>query len=60
MASSYSERDQEDGSIVVRRAARFTSEDVYRALFEDPPALRTLAELRRGVREHIKSRHARR
>jgi len=60
MAISYSAQDQEDGHIVVRRAPRFTSEDVHRALFEAPPELRALAELRRGVQEHVKSRHARR
>jgi hypothetical protein len=59
MAISCSERDQGDGKIVVRRATRYTSEDLHRALFEEPPAPRTLAELRQGVREHIKSRHAR-
>jgi antitoxin PrlF len=53
---------EEDGEkIVVRRAGRFTSEDINRALFPDgPPQSRTLAELKEGVRRHVKSRHARR
>ncbi len=59
MASSPSEQTQEDGNIVVRRAALFTSEDLHRALFEAPPIPRTLAELKQGVREHVKGRHTR-
>ncbi|HEY4563234.1 MAG TPA: AbrB/MazE/SpoVT family DNA-binding domain-containing protein [Thermoanaerobaculia bacterium] len=57
---SILEWTEEDGHIVVRRAARFTSEDVHRALFEVPPAPRTLTELRRGVQEHAKSHYTRR
>lgn len=49
---------EEDGHIVARRAARFTSEDIHRAIFEDSPAPRTLAELRRGVQEYVKSRRS--
>jgi antitoxin PrlF len=53
---------EEDGErMVVRRAGRYTSEDVGRTLFPDgPPPHRTLAELKEGVRRHIKGRHARR
>ena len=38
----------EGESIVVRRAGRYTSEDVRRALFEKAPEPRTLEELKRG------------
>lgn len=52
---------EEDGErIVVRRAGRYTSEDVHRALFEKPPEPRTLEELKEGVRQSIRDRHARR
>lgn len=48
----------EDGEkIVVRRAGRYSSEDVHRALFPAPPKSRTLAELKEGVRRHIARRH---
>ncbi|MEO8601117.1 MAG: AbrB/MazE/SpoVT family DNA-binding domain-containing protein [bacterium] len=52
----------EDGDqVVVRRAGRFTSEDVHHAVFGDtPPRPRRLDELRDGVRQHIAKRHARR
>jgi bifunctional DNA-binding transcriptional regulator/antitoxin component of YhaV-PrlF toxin-antitoxin module len=52
---------EEDGErIIVRRAARYTSEDLHRALFEEPPEPRTLEELDAGVEQAIRDRHARR
>jgi AbrB family looped-hinge helix DNA binding protein len=52
---------EEDGEkIVVRRAGRYTSEDVHKALFETAPEPRTLKELKAGVRQYMKTRHARR
>jgi antitoxin PrlF len=46
--------------IVVRRAGRFSSEEVHRALFAEAPPPRTLEELKEGVRRNVRSRHARR
>lgn len=58
---SVLEWDEEDDKIVVRRAGRYTSEDIHRALFpEGPPKPRTLEELKDGIRRHIRNRHARR
>jgi AbrB family looped-hinge helix DNA binding protein len=54
------EWEQEGERIVVRRAGRYSSEDVHRALFEDQPKPRTLEELKEGVRQSVKTRHARR
>lgn len=54
------EWDEEDGEIVVRRAGRHTSEDIHRALFARPPKAKSVAEMREGVRKHIKRKHARR
>jgi AbrB family looped-hinge helix DNA binding protein len=57
VAGSTIEWDEEDGDIVVRRARRHSSEDVHRALFPDaPPAPRTLAELKEGIRERARRR----
>jgi AbrB family looped-hinge helix DNA binding protein len=44
--------------MVVRRAGRYTSEDVHEALFEEAPEPKTLEELKEGVRRYVKSRHA--
>ncbi|MES1244103.1 MAG: AbrB/MazE/SpoVT family DNA-binding domain-containing protein [Acidobacteriota bacterium] len=52
---------EEDGErMVVRRAGRYTSEDVHQALFEEAPEPRTLEELKEGVGRYVKSRNARR
>lgn len=51
---------EEGESIVIRRAGRYTSEDVHRALFpRRPPEARTVAEMNAGVRRYLKERHAR-
>jgi hypothetical protein len=54
------EWEEEGEKIVVRRAGRYTSEDVHRALFPEAPQPRALEELKEGVRKSVKSRHARR
>ena len=54
------EWDEEGENIVVRRAGRFVSTDVHAALFSSPPRRRSLEELKSGIREHVKRRHARR
>ena len=55
------EWDEEEGKIVVRRASRYTSEDLHRALFpKGAPKPRPLEELKRGVGLYIRGRHARR
>ena len=52
---------ESDGDIVVvRRAGRYSSEDVHAALFAKPPARQTLRALKNGIRTAIRARHARR
>ena len=58
-AGSVIEWDLRGESVVVRRAARQSSEDVHRALFPKPAPARTLVEIKEGVRSHVRSRHAR-
>lgn len=55
---SVLEWDQEGNTIVVRRAGRFTSEDIHRALFKAPAKPRTLGELKEGIRNHMRRKHA--
>jgi AbrB family looped-hinge helix DNA binding protein len=58
---SVLEWDQDGEQVVVRRAGRFTSEDVHRAVFaKRPPEPKRLAELREGVGRYVRERHARR
>jgi AbrB family looped-hinge helix DNA binding protein len=58
---SVLEWEEEGNRFVVRRAGRYSSTDIHDSLFSRRrgPA-RTLAELKEGLRSHIKSRHARR
>ena len=58
---SVLEWDEQGETIVVRKAGRYTSEDVHRAVFlRGPTTPRTLDQLKAGLRRHVKRRHARR
>lgn len=57
---SVLEWDEEGGQIVVRRASKFSSEDIHRAIFPKAPRARSLEELKAGVGRYMKRRHARR
>lgn len=58
---SIIEWHEADGEFVVRRAGKVTSQEIHRALFPDgPPPARTLDELKQGVAEAVRRRHARR
>ncbi|MBI4887912.1 MAG: AbrB/MazE/SpoVT family DNA-binding domain-containing protein [Acidobacteria bacterium] len=56
---SVLEWDEEGGRIVVRKAGRYTSEDIHGLLFARTPKPRTVARLKRGIRQYIGKRHAR-
>ncbi len=52
---------EEGGRVVVRRAGRYSSEEVCRALFPAGPSKpKSLQELKEGVRKAVRARHARR
>lgn len=58
---SVLEWDEHEGAVVVRKVSRFTSEDLHRAAFGDAvPEKRTLDQLKQGIAEHLKAKHARR
>jgi antitoxin PrlF len=47
--------------VFVRRVGRYSWEDIHRALFPDgPPKPRTLEELKEGISQYIREKHARR
>ena len=57
---SVLEWDEDGEKIVVRRSARYTSEDIHRAVFpQGRPGSRTLGELKEGIRRHVRQRDAR-
>jgi len=57
---SVLEWEQDGERIVVRRAGRYTSEDLHRALFDKPPKPLTLDEIDDAIREAVMRRYARR
>ena len=58
---SMLEWEEDADKIVVRRAGQYSFEDIHRALFGDrPPKRRSLEELKQGVADYIRKRHARR
>lgn len=57
---SVLEWDEEDNNIIVRRAGKFSSEDIHKALFgAKTPETRTLAEMKEGIRSHVRKHFAR-
>lgn len=57
---SVIEWDADGEQIVVRRMGRYSSKDIHKALFPmGPPKRRSLAELKEGIRQRMRTRHAR-
>jgi AbrB family looped-hinge helix DNA binding protein len=51
---------EEDGDrMIVRRAGKFSSEDIHAAVFKGPPKAKSLDEMKAGVRRYLKTKHAR-
>lgn len=55
---SVLEWDEDGDRVVVRKASRYSSEDIHRALFAKSPAPRDGDALRDGIRRYIRKRHA--
>jgi antitoxin PrlF len=49
--------------IIVTRVVRWSTQDIHKVLFDDKPKLpkqeRSLAELKQGIKEHVRKHHAR-
>jgi antitoxin PrlF len=57
---SVLEWDEADGKILIRRAGRFSSHDIHKAIFgERTPEKRSLEELKEGIRRYVRKRYAR-
>jgi AbrB family looped-hinge helix DNA binding protein len=58
---SVLEWDEEGDAVIVRKAGRYSSEDIHRAIFsKDTPTPKKLKEFNKGVRRYMKTKHARR
>lgn len=57
---SVLEWDEGDDVVVVRRAGKYTFEDIRKTLFKRPPKRATIEEMDEGIRRYMRQRHARR
>ena len=55
---SVLEWNDEGDRVIVRKAGRYSSEDIHRTLFSKVPRRRTLDQLRAGITHYMKKRHA--
>jgi AbrB family looped-hinge helix DNA binding protein len=52
--------EEEGDRMIVRRVGQFSSEDIHAAIFGGKkPKAKTLGELKQGIRDQIRKRHAR-
>jgi AbrB family looped-hinge helix DNA binding protein len=57
---SVLEWDEDGNNIVVRRAGRYSSEDIHRVLFgTEALVTRSVEDLKEGIRAYVRKRHAR-
>jgi len=56
---SVLEWEEEGDRVFVQRASRYSWEDIHHALFKTPPKPRTLDELKDGIGQYIRKKHAR-
>ncbi len=57
---SVLEWHEQDDHVVVRRAARYSSQDIHRELFPEGTSQAGPADVKAGIRKHVRKRHARR
>ena len=57
---SVLEWDEQNDQVVVRRAGRYSSEDVHGALFPEKGPTKSPGDVKDGIRKYIRKRHARR
>ena len=55
---SVLEWDEEGDVVIVRKAGRYSSEDIHRALFQSPPRRHTLEAMKAGIGAVVKGGHA--
>ena len=57
---SVLEWEERNDEIVVRRAGKYSSAGIHAAVFAGrAPATKTITELKDGIRQHMRKRHAR-
>jgi antitoxin PrlF len=56
---SVLEWDEQGDRVIVRRAGRYTSEEIHRALFPEEDASKAPMGAKDAIRKYIRKRHAR-
>ena len=56
---SVLEWDEQDNKVVVRRAGRYTSEEIHRAVFPGRVPNSGAGDVKDAIRKYIRKRHAR-
>ena len=54
---SILEWDEEGERVVVRRAGRYSSEEIHGVLFSKRPKPRKVEELKQAIRRHVRAKH---
>lgn len=49
---------ERDGEVVVRRASRFSSQEIHDAIFDQSPCAASIADMDAGNRAHLRTKHA--
>ena len=55
---SVLEWDEQDDQVVVRRAGRYTSEEVHRTLFPDGAPAGSVPDVKEAIRKYARKKHA--
>jgi AbrB family looped-hinge helix DNA binding protein len=56
---SVLEWHEQDGTVIVRRAGRFSSSDIHETLFpKGPPKGKQVPDVKGAIRKYIRKRHA--
>lgn len=55
---SVLEWNEEGDHVIVRKAGRYSSEDIHHALFSKSPSRHSVDQLKAGIRRYMKKRHA--
>ena len=56
---SVLEWDEQGGQVVVRRAGRYSSEEIHQAIFPEKELRQKSVDVKVGIRKYIRKRHAR-
>jgi AbrB family looped-hinge helix DNA binding protein len=56
---SVLEWDEQGDQVVVRRASRYSSEEIHQAIFPEKELKQKSVDMKVGIRKYIRKRHAR-